>query len=66
MFPTCLKLEGEYGIKNCYLGVPVILGKDGAEKVIELNLNDKEMEMLKTSEKHVREVMSVLDKINSK
>ena len=61
VFPVCVKLEGEYGIDNCYLGAPVILGKNGIEKVIELQLNDQEMEMLKTSEGHVREVMQVLD-----
>ena len=61
VFPVCVKLEGEYGIENCYLGAPVILGKNGIEKVIELQLNDQEMEMLKTSEGHVREVMGVLD-----
>ncbi len=66
VFPICVKLDGEYGIKDCYLGVPVILGKDGAEKIIELKLTDAEMELLKTSEGHVREVMAVLDKINSK
>ena len=66
VFPICVKLEGEYGIKDCYLGVPVILGKNGAEKVIELKLNDEEMQLLKTSEQHVREVMGVLDKINAK
>lgn len=63
VFPVCIKLEGEYGIDNCYLGVPVILGKNGIEKVIELKLNDEEMAMLKTSEGHVREVMEVLDNL---
>ena len=61
VFPVCIKLEGEYGIDNCYLGVPVILGKNGIEKVIELQLNDEEMALMKTSEGHVREVMQVLD-----
>mgnify|MGYP001039279943 CR=1 FL=1 len=61
VLPVCVKLEGEYGIENCYLGVPVILGKDGIEKVIELKLNDEEMSLLKASEEKVREVMAVLD-----
>jgi malate dehydrogenase len=59
--PVCIKLEGEYGIKDCYLGVPVVLGKNGVERVLELKLNDQEMELLKTSEKHVKEVMQVLN-----
>ena len=63
VFPVCVKLEGEYGIDNCYLGAPVILGKNGIEKVIELQLNDEEMKLLQESEGHVREVMEVLDKM---
>ena len=36
IFPVCVKLDGEYGINDCYLGVPVILGSNGIEKIIEL------------------------------
>ncbi len=64
VFPVCVQLDGEYGINNCYLGAPVILGKNGIEKVIELDLNEEEMALLKTSEGHVREVMAVLDGMN--
>jgi malate dehydrogenase len=63
ILPVCMKLEGEYGIDNCYLGVPAILGKNGVERVIELELNSAEKELLETSRKHVKEVMEVLDKI---
>ena len=63
VFPVCIKLEGEYGIDNCYLGVPVVLGKNGVEKIIELELNDDEMKLLTTSRDHVNEVMSVLDRL---
>lgn len=66
VFPVCVKLEGEYGIDNCYLGVPVVLGKNGIEKIIELDLNDDEKSLLYTSRDHVSEVMEVLDKLNSK
>ena len=62
VFPVCIKLEGEYGIDDCYLGVPVILGKNGVEKVIELDLNDDEKALLETSRQHVLEVMDVLNK----
>ncbi|MFB9864031.1 malate dehydrogenase [Rufibacter immobilis] len=61
VFPVCIKLEGEYGIDGTYLGVPVVLGKNGVERVIELQLNEDEMALLKASEKAVREVMDVLD-----
>ena len=63
VFPVCVKLEGEYGIDDCYLGVPVILGKNGIEKVIELDLNDDEKALLETSRNHVKEVMNVLDNL---
>jgi len=63
VFPVCIKLDGEYGINDCYLGVPVILGKNGVEKVIELDLNEDEKAMLESSRIHVREVMAVLEKL---
>ena len=63
VFPVCVKLEGEYGIKDCYLGVPVILGKDGIERIIELDLNPGEKALMEASRKAVREVMDVLDKL---
>jgi malate dehydrogenase len=63
VFPVCMQLDGEYGIKNTYLGVPVILGKNGIEKVIELDLNEEEKQLLETSRTHVKEVMEVLDKM---
>ena len=63
VFPVCIKLEGEYGIKDCYLGVPVVLGKNGIEKVIELDLNPAEKAMLESSRVAVREVMDVLEKL---
>lgn len=61
VFPVCVELQGEYGIENTYLGVPVILGKSGIEKIIELDLNDEEKVALEVSRGHVREVMDVLD-----
>ncbi|MGB0523691.1 MAG: malate dehydrogenase [Flammeovirgaceae bacterium] len=63
VFPVCIKLEGEYGIDDCYLGVPVVLGKNGIEKIIELDLNDDEKALLETSRGHVRAVMETLDKM---
>jgi len=65
IIPVCIKLEGEYGINDCYLGVPVVIGKNGIEKVIELQLNEDEKALLQTSRKHVKDVMSVLDNIST-
>ena len=63
IFPVCVKLEGEYNIDDCYLGVPVILGSNGIEKVIELDLNSDERILLEESRSHVKEVMSVLENL---
>ena len=63
IFPVCAMLEGEYGIKDCYLGVPVILGKNGIERIIELDLNGEEKALLEASRKAVQEVMSVLERL---
>lgn len=63
IFPVCVKLEGEYGIKDCYLGVPVVLGKNGVERIIELDLTQDEKALLEASRKAVREVMDVLERL---
>lgn len=63
VFPVCIRLDGEYGIKDCYLGVPVILGKNGIERVIELDLNSEERALMESSRKAVREVMDVLENL---
>jgi malate dehydrogenase len=61
ILPVCIKLNGEYGIDDCYLGVPAVLGKKGIERVVELQLNAEESSLLQTSRKHVKEVMNVLE-----
>jgi malate dehydrogenase len=64
IFPVCAWLKGEYGMKDIYLGVPVILGKNGIEKIIELQLNADEKALLESSAKSVKDVMNVLDEMN--
>src|SRR4030042_126598 len=51
VLPCCVKLEGEYGLENVFVGVPVVLGKNGIERIIELKLTDKETEQLHSSAK---------------
>lgn len=63
IFPVCAWLQGEYGLDKIYLGVPVKLGKNGIEEIIELDLDEKEKNLLNQSATAVREVMSVLDHI---
>ncbi|MFZ1320429.1 MAG: malate dehydrogenase [Ignavibacteria bacterium] len=66
IFPVCAWLQGEYGMNDIYLGVPVVLGKNGIEKIIELKLNEDEKTLLTDSAKAVKEVMGVLDELNKK
>src|SRR5699024_6261233 len=47
IFPCCAWLNGEYAFDQIYLGVPVVLGKNGIEKIIELDLNEEETALLK-------------------
>ena len=64
VFPVCASLNGEYGLHDLYLGVPVVLGKNGIEKVIELKLNPEEMKLVRNSVKQVKELMKVLYDLN--
>jgi len=64
VFPVCSLLNGEYGLDNIYLGVPVILGKNGIERIIEVDLNDEEKKLLNESAVAVKGVMKVLDDMN--
>lgn len=54
IFPVCAHIDGEYGIDNLYIGVPVKLGKGGIKEVIEVELTQKESELLQESAKAVR------------
>jgi malate dehydrogenase len=65
IYPVCAWLQGEYGMKDIYLGVPVKLGKNGIEEIIELQLNDAEKLLLTNSATAVKEVMSVLDNMQT-
>jgi len=64
IFPVCAWLQGEYGMKDIYLGVPVILGKGGIDRIIELDLNEDEKALLQESATAVKGVMDVLDNMN--
>ncbi|RME99458.1 MAG: malate dehydrogenase [Bacteroidetes bacterium] len=61
IFPCCSLLNGEYGLKDVYLGVPVKLGANGIEQLIEVQLNEEEKALLQKSNEHVRAVMDVYD-----
>lgn len=61
VYPVCALLEGEFGMEDIYIGVPVILGPNGIERIIEIELNEEETALLKDSAKAVANVMEALD-----
>lgn len=64
VFPVCTLLNGEYGLKDVYLGVPVKLGANGIEEIIELKLNKEELKALEESANSVKSMLKVLDDMN--
>lgn len=62
VLPCAAKLSGQYGVDGLYIGVPVVIGKDGVEKIIEIKLSDDEQAMFDNSVKAVEELVGELDK----
>jgi malate dehydrogenase len=65
MFPCSTLLDGEYGLSDLCIGVPVLLGKNGIEKIVEIDLDDTEKEKLATSAEGVRKTNSLLTEIGA-
>ena len=61
MFPCSTLLEGEYGLSDLCIGVPVIIGKNGIEKIVEVELNDEEKNKLKESAEAVKKTNGLLE-----
>jgi len=61
MFPCSTLLEGEYNLNDICIGVPIILGKNGIEKIVKLTLTDAEKEHMQTSAEGVRKTNGLLD-----
>ena len=61
IFPCCALLNGQYGLDDIFLGVPVKLNKNGIGEIIELKLNKDEMQLLHDSAGHVRAVIDVFN-----
>ena len=61
IMPCCIRLDGEYGVDGLFIGVPVVLGRGGVERVLETSLSEGEKEGLATS---VRAVQKVVDEVN--
>jgi malate dehydrogenase len=63
ILPCAALLEGEYGVRGVYAGVPVQIGAGGVEKVIEIELCDKERKEFAASVDHVKELVGAMDKV---
>jgi malate dehydrogenase len=61
IFPCCALLNGEYGLNDIFLGVPVKLGTEGIQEMLELKLNAEETKLLNTSAEHVKQVIDVFN-----
>lgn len=57
VLPTCVYLNGEFGVKGLYVGVPVVIGAGGAERILELKLNAEEQAMMDKSVKAVKDLV---------
>ncbi len=63
VLPTCAFLNGEFGINGYYVGVPAVLGSGGAEKIVELTLNDEEKSLMDNSVKAVKELVADMERL---
>ncbi len=66
IFPCAAWLNGEYGIKDLYVGVPVVIGAKGVERIIEIQLNQEEQAMFDHSVDAVRELTSAVQSLDQK
>jgi malate dehydrogenase len=62
LLPCAAYLEGQYGYKDLYMGVPVVIGAGGVEKIIEIELTAEEKAMLEKSAKSVQGIVDVVKK----
>jgi malate dehydrogenase len=63
VLPCAAYLEGEYGVRGLYAGVPVVIGAGGVERVIEIDLTAEEKKAFDSSVAHVRELVEAMDKV---
>lgn len=63
ILPACVQLQGEYGLKDVFVGVPVVLGRGGVEKIIELDLTVAEQAALQASAGHVQETVAAWNRL---
>ncbi|HMN32127.1 MAG TPA: malate dehydrogenase, partial [Chitinophagaceae bacterium] len=64
LIPCCVSLDGEYGLSDICLGVPVVVGRNGWESIVDYKLNDEELALLNNSADAVRNMNDVLSTLN--
>ena len=65
IFPCCVLLEGEYGQNDICIGVPVVIGKDGVEEIVDYKLNAEEKALFEKSAAAVRKTNDILKEIKA-
>jgi malate dehydrogenase len=63
VLPTCALLEGQYGVDGYYVGVPVVLGANGVERIIEVDLNEEEQKAMDVSVNAVKGLVADMEKL---
>jgi malate dehydrogenase len=63
VLPTCAFLHGEFGVEGYYAGVPAVLGKEGVERIVELELNEDEKKMFDNSINSVKKLVEDLKRL---
>jgi len=61
IIPCCAYCREEYNVPGCFIGVPAVLGKNGAERIIELDLNKTEQEQFEKSLSHIKQLVAKVD-----
>ncbi|PLX12324.1 MAG: malate dehydrogenase, partial [Marinilabiliales bacterium] len=63
VFPVCAYLTGQYNMNELYIGVPVVLSKNGVQEIVEIDLDKNEKQLFLDSAKAVKSTMNMLDKM---
>ena len=63
LLPCCVYADGQYGLKDVYVGLPAVLGREGVKKIIDLKLDDSEKAALKKSADSIKENIEAMNKL---
>lgn len=63
LLPCCVYADGEYGLKDVYVGLPCVLGKEGVKKIVDVKMTDEEKDALKKSAASIKENVELMNKL---